>query len=425
MKKNPKKRKQKKHRVVVQKKFFKVITREEALSRFANISRADTEKVKVQDSLGRISAFKVHSSCNVPNFDRSTMDGYAVIAEDTFSATETSPVSLDLMGEVLMGHETKMGIDQSETVSIPTGGMLPKGANAVVMIEYIKKNKNEIQVRRSVAPGENVAKTGSDIKKGNVLIETGKKIKPQNIGALSACGITEIEVFKKPLVSIISTGDELVLPQREPEPGQIRGINTYTLYTMIKKYGGKPINLGIVKDSLDELKTSIEKGLSLSDIVVISGGSSVGVKDITLECISSFDNSRIFANGIALKPGKPTILAEIGGKPVIGLPGHPVSCMVIFYLMVRPIIFKMLSYKEEYPERKFLRAKISVNVPSVSGREEYIRVSLKELGGEIWAEPVPGGSGIISSLSKSDGLVRIDLESEGIEKGKIVEVIII
>jgi len=407
----------------MKKKFFKVITREKALSLFDNIPLKEKVRIKTKDGCGRISGLNVTSPCDVPNFDRSTMDGYTVIAKDTFGATESSPVTLKLKGEIIMGREAKVQIKEGETVTIPTGGMLPKGADAVVMIENTKKVGRNILVKKPVAPIENVVQKGSDIKKGNILLEVGRRLRAQDIGALSACGITEIDVFKKPIISIISTGDELVPPETEPKVGEIRGINTYTLSAQTKKYGGATVNLGIVKDSISEIKERIRSGLSKSDIVVISGGSSVGTKDITLDCISTFKDSEILANGLALKPGKPTILAKIDNKPVIGLPGHPVSCMVIFSLIVRPLIHRMVSYKERFEDKTIIKSRILQNIPSVSGREEYIRVSLKEKNGEMWAEPVPGGSSVISSLSRSDGLVRIDLESEGIEKGEVVDVL--
>ncbi len=407
----------------MKKKFFKVLTKEKALSLFDNIPIKEKERIKTKDALGRISGNNVVSPCDVPNFDRSTMDGYSVIAEDTFGATETAPVLLKVKGEVVMGHETKAKIQKGEALEIPTGGMLPEGADAVVMVEYTKKREGDILVKKPVAPMENVAKRASDIKKSDILLEIGKRIRAQDIGVLSASGITEIEVYEKPLISIISTGDELVSPEREPKLGEIRGINTFTLNVLTERYGGEPVDLGIVKDSMSELRKQIKDGLSRSDIVVISGGSSVGTKDITLDCISSFDKSEILANGLALKPGKPTILAVIADKPVIGLPGHPVSCMVIFYLIVRLLILRMLSYKEDFEDKASIKSRITQRIPSVSGREEYIRVKLREKNGELWAEPVPGGSSVISSLSKSDGLVRIDLESEGIEKGEKVEVL--
>ncbi len=407
----------------MEKKFFKVITREKALSLFDNIPLKEKVRIKTKDGCGRISGCNVTSPCDVPNFDRSTMDGYAVIAKDTFGSKESSPVSLKLKGEIIMGRETKRRIQKGETIAIPTGGMLPKGANAVVMIENTKRVGRNILVKKPVAPMRNVVQKGSDIKKGDILFEIGRRLRAQDIGTLSACGITEIDVFKKPIISIISTGDELVPPETEPKAGEIRGVNTYTVYSLVERYGGEPLDLGIVKDSMSEIKKRIKNGLSKSDIVVISGGSSVGTKDITLDCILAFKGSKILANGLALKPGKPTILAKIDNKPVIGLPGHPVSCMVIFYLMVRPLIHKMMSYKERFGDKTSIRASISQNVPSVSGREEYIRVSLKEKNGKILAEPVPGGSSIISSLSRSDGLVKIDLESEGIEKDEMVDVL--
>lgn len=409
----------------MEKKFFRVITREKAISLFENVSVMEKEPIKTKEASGRISASTITSSCDVPNFDRSTMDGYAVIARDSFSASETSPVSLKVAGKVKMGYKTKHSIEKGESFSIPTGGMLPRGADSVVMMEYTKKVDDCILIKRSVAPGENVVKKGSDIHEGELLFDIGKKIRPQDIGTFAACGITDIEVFKKPFVGIISTGDELVSPQDEPALGQIRGINSYTLYSMIEKYGGEPIDIGIVKDSMQKLKAAIEEALSQSNIVIISGGSSIGRRDITLDCISSFKDSKILANGLALKPGKPTILSTIKNKSVIGLPGHPVSCIVIFYLIVRPIIFGMLSYQAGFGDEISVKARMSTNVPSVSGREEYVRVRIRKNNQGVWAEPVYGGSAIISSLSRADGLIRISLEKEGLERGDEVEVIII
>ncbi|MCK4233459.1 molybdopterin molybdotransferase MoeA [candidate division WOR-3 bacterium] len=407
----------------MKKKFFKVITRAKALSLFDTISLKDKERIITKESLGRILGSTITAPCNVPNFDRSTMDGYAVIADDTYGSSESSPVTLIVKDEVVMGRKADMRIQKGEGVVIPTGGMIPQGADAVVMIENTKRKGELIAIKKAVAPLENIVEKGSDIKKGDLLLEEGRIIRAQDLGVLYSCGIEEIDVFKKPRVSIISTGDELVSPEMKPKPGEIRGINTYTLYALTERYGGEPVDLGIAKDSMNEIKELIEIGISKSDIIVISGGSSVGTKDITLDCITAFNGSDVLANGLALKPGKPTILAKIDNKPVIGLPGHPVSCMVIFYLILKPLILKMMSYKERFGDKTSIRAMVSQNIPSVSGREEYIRVRLKEENGAVWAEPVPGGSGVISSLSRADGLVRIDLESEGVEKGEMVDVL--
>ncbi len=407
----------------MKKDFFKVITRAKALSLFDTIPRLKSELIHTRDAQDRIGAETIRAQCDVPDFDRSVMDGYVVIAEDTFGASESSPIRLVLKGEVAMGEEPAMHCHAGEAVAISTGGMMPHGANAVVMVEYTVENGTFILIKRAVAPHENVMSKGSDIAKGDVLLTSGSKIRAQDIGALAACGVLSVPVTRKPRIAILSTGEELVSPEEDPGGAKIRSINAWTLAALTERYGGESIALGIAHDSKAEITARLREGLRLADIVVISGGSSVGTKDLTLDCIQSFEGSEIRANGLALKPGKPTILATIEEKPVIGLPGHPVSCMVIFYLIVRPLMNLMLSSAEAIRDQRVVRARISQNISSVSGREEYVRVSIKEQQGELWAERIPGGSNVISSLSQSDGLVRIDIESEGIEKGEIVDVI--
>ncbi len=409
---------------VMNKKFFKVITRAKALSLFTELPVMEQERIETRDSAGRILGRTIVAPCDVPHFERSTMDGFAVFADDTFEATESKTVNLSFVGDVTMGQETTLTLKTGQAISIPTGGMVPVGANAVVMIEYTEMDGKRVFIKRRVAPGENIIRRGSDIARKDVLLKAGMKIRPQDIGTLSACGIIAVDVYKKPSVAIISTGDELVPPEQEPFPGEIRGINAYTLHSMTERYGGIPVDFGITKDVFGKLKGFIRQALANSDIVVISGGSSVGTKDITLDCITALSGSHILANGLALKPGKPTILAMVNNKPVIGLPGHPVSCMVIFYLIVKPLIEKMVLRDKRIGEQNKIQARITENVSSVSGREEYIRVSLIEKNEGVWAQPIPGGSHVISSLGKSDGIARIDLESEGIEQGTLVDVFI-
>jgi molybdopterin molybdotransferase len=352
------------------------------------------------------------------------MDGYAVIAGDTFGASESAPLRLRMKGEIAMGDEPGTRCGQGEAIAISTGGMAPEGADAVIMVEYTAEDGEFILVKRAVAPGENIAARGSDIAKGDLLLAAGSRIRPQDIGALASCGVVSVAVRRKPRIALLSTGTELVSPDEEAAPGKIRSINAWTLDALTERYGGEPVQLGIVPDRKEEIVARIRRGLQTADIIVISGGSSVGTKDLTLDCIQAFEGAEIRANGLALKPGKPTILAAIDGKPVIGLPGHPVSCIVIFYLIVRPIMNIMLFYSEAIRDQRTVRARITQNIASVSGREEYVRVRLEGKEGELWAVPIPGGSHVISSLSHSDGLARIDLEREGVEKGEAVDVII-
>jgi molybdopterin molybdotransferase len=408
----------------MKKDFFKVITRAEALSLFDTVPKIGSEMIKTRDAQDRIASETVCAECEVPGFDRSVMDGFAVRAEDTFGASESLPIRLLLKGEVVMGKEPAISCQRGEAIGISTGGMIPEGANAVVMVEYTAGDGEYILVKRAVAPQEHIVGRGSDIAKGDVLIASGNKIKPQHIGALAACGVVSVSVYARPRIAILSTGAELVTPEDEPPLAKIRGTNAWSLAALTERYGGEPIALGIAGDTREEIVPCIREGLQIAEMVIISGGSSVGTKDITLDCIQAFENAEVRANGLALKPGKPTILAAIDGKPVIGLPGHPVSCMVIFYLIVRPLMNRMLSYTEANRDRYTVRARLAQNIPSVSGREEYVRVLLNEKRGELWAERIPGGSGVISSLSRSDGLVRIELEREGIEKGAVVDVLI-
>lgn len=410
---------------VMKRDFFKVITREEALSLFRSVSRSGSEQIDVRSAMDRITAEEVLAVSDVPGFDRSTMDGYAIVAGDTFGASESSPVRLTLKGEVAMGDVPALKCDRGEAVAISTGGMIPEGANAVVMMEYTATDGGFILVKKPAAPGEHTVRKGSDIARGDVLLARGSRIRSQDIGALAACGVVSVSVAVRPRIAILSTGAELVSPEKEPGMGKIRGINGWTLAALTERYGGEPVLLGIAPDSREEIAALIRKGLETADMVVVSGGSSVGTKDLTLDCIRACEGAEVRANGLALKPGKPTIMASVAGKPVIGLPGHPVSCMVIFYLIVRPIMNRMLSYTEAVRDQLLVNARIAHNIPSVSGREEYVRVRLRQDQGTLLAERVPGGSGVISSLSRSDGLVRIDLESEGIEKDEWVTVIIL
>jgi molybdopterin molybdotransferase len=407
----------------MKKAFFKVVTRAEALALFDTVPRTGEERIGTRNAEDRISSQTVRTELDVPAFARSTMDGYAVRAEDTFGASESSPVRMRVAGEVVMGTEPDICCKTGEAVAISTGGMIPVGADAVVMVEYTVMDGEAILVKRAVAPGEHTVGRGSDIAAGDVLLRAGSRIRAEDIGALAACGVISVSVFKRPRIAILSTGTELVPPDGKPARGQIRSINAWTLAILTERYGGEAIELGIVQDRREEIIGGIRKGLQTADMVVISGGSSVGTKDLTLGCIQEFERAEILANGLALKPGKPTILARIGKKPVIGLPGHPVSCMVIFYLIVRPIMHAMVSYSGAIRDQHVVRARIAHNIPSASGREEYVRVKIEKRDGALWAKRIPGGSGLISSLSGSDGLVRIDLEREGIEEGEAVDVI--
>ncbi|MHB8984405.1 MAG: molybdopterin molybdotransferase MoeA [Eubacteriales bacterium] len=383
------------------------------------------EKVPLLDSLGRILAAAVKAAEDVPGFDRSTMDGFAVRARDTYGATESLPAYLDLAGEVLMGERPPGETGAGQACRIATGGMLPPGADAVVMVEYTEDlDGRTIGVTRPVAPGENVVKKGEDISAGMVALPGGHRIRPQDLGLLAAVGCTEAEVAAPLKVGIISTGDELVDPSLTPEPGQVRDINSYALHGAVRSGGGLPVLYGIVRDEYEELKDVLEQAISANDLVLISGGSSVGVRDVAARVIDSLGRPGVLFHGIAVKPGKPTVGAVVEGKPVFGLPGHPASAMVVFELLVAPLL-RRGDYADAgceglpgFP----VRALITRNLRSAAGREDFIRVRLCIKEGKIFAEPVLGKSGLISTMVRAGGLARIPAGKEGVEAGEEVEV---
>jgi molybdopterin molybdotransferase len=315
-------------------------------------------------------------------------------------------------------------IGHGEAARIATGGMLPSGADAVVMVEHADfLDEFTIEVYKSVAPGQHVIMEGEDIQQSQEILFSGQKIRPQETGLLAAVGHQEVRVFKKPLVAIISTGDEVVDIQKLPGLGQIRDINTYTLYGQVLQAGGIPKTYGIVHDNYQALYEICKKALHETDMVLISGGSSVGARDFTIEVLSNMPDSEILVHGITISPGKPTILANSAGKPFWGLPGHVVSAMVVFESVTRSFLEKIAGLSPKYHQRFFFKARMTRNVGSAQGRVEYIRVRLKEVDGALMAEPILGKSGLIRTMIEADGLVAIDMNTEGLEKGEEVNVI--
>jgi molybdopterin molybdotransferase len=305
---------------------------------------------------------------------------------------------------------------------IHTGGMLPEGADAVVMIERTQPaRENEIEVLRSVAGGENVIQIGEDIKAGEPLLPSDHRLRPQDLGGLAATGILRVKVAKQPWVSILATGDEVVSPDFTPAPGQVRDVNTHTLSGLVRRAGGIPLSAGIIPDDFDTLYEAARKALDTSDALVLSAGSSVSVRDRTAEVIERLGQPGILAHGISLKPGKPTILAVCDGKPVFGLPGNPVSAMVVADLFLTPTLWRMQGYTHSM-ERRAIRARLAHNVASTPGREDYIQVKLVERAGETWAEPIFGKSNLIYTLVRADGLMVIPLDANGVQEGESVEV---
>ncbi|MHC2995832.1 MAG: molybdopterin molybdotransferase MoeA [Candidatus Atribacteria bacterium] len=413
------------------KPLFKVSTPEEAIKALKDhldiqkIIQKNREIVNIKDSLHRVLAEEIISPCNLPGFNRSTMDGYAIRAEDSFGASESLPSYLKIIGEIKMGSRSEFKINPGEAVKISTGGMLPEGANAIIMLEYTALiDDTTVELRRSVAPWENIVREDEDMKAGEVLLKEGYRLRPQDIGILAGIGKINIKVFKRPRVAIISTGNEIIPAQNEPQIGEIKDINSYTLGACVEEADGIPIYKGIIKDEVDLLEQEIRKTIKKDkvEVVIVSGGSSMGTRDITLEVLNKLGKPGVLIHGVSVRPGKPTVIAIANGKPILGLPGHPVSAMIIFNLFVRPLISWLQGGDYNYDSPKEVEAELTCNVVSDSGREDYVRVFLYKEKGKFYAEPVWGKSGLISTMVRASGLIKIGLNVEGIEKGSKVMV---
>ncbi|MDF2676379.1 MAG: putative molybdopterin biosynthesis protein [Bacillota bacterium] len=379
------------------------------------------ETINIIEATGRIIKDDIKAPVNVPDFKRSTVDGYAVLSRDLFGASESIPALLNYKGEILMGEEAIGEIKMpGDCYYVPTGGMLPCKSDSVIMIEYTQKlDENTILGEKSVSPNENVIDIGEDIKKGEIVIKKGTKLRAYEIGVLSSLGISKIEVYKAPVIGIISTGDEIVDCEETPKIGQIRDINTYLLYSLCVESGCEPKKYGLIKDDFNLLKQTVEKAVEECDIVLMSGGSSVGKKDHTVNVINSLGDEGVLVHGISVKPGKPTIIGKAKNKIIFGLPGHPLACAVIFKTMVKYYIDKILNYHEiSYP----VKCKFSINYHGAKGREEYLPVILSEENEEIIAKPIFGKSGLITGFSRAWGYVKIERNEEGIKEGQFVDV---
>jgi molybdopterin molybdotransferase len=394
---------------IIEEKFFEV--------------RLGVEQVPLCDALGRITASAVTALEDLPGFNRSAVDGYAVIAEDTFGCSESLPAQLRLVGEVKMGEKPGFAIHPGQAAYIPTGGELPENADAVVMIEYAEDLQDGfIYLSKPAAPGNHVVFKGDDLKAGAPVIQANQRLRPQDIGVLAALGIERAPVKKRIRVGIIATGDEVIDIRQTPVGAQVRDVNSFSLYAGLLEYGAAPVLYGIIDDRCQKIKEAVAGALSECDAVLISGGSSVGTKDETYQVIASLAQSEVLVHGIAIKPGKPTIIGKVADKAVIGLPGHPASAFFIFKLVGARLLDRMngIGWKPVAS----VRAKLAVNYPSNHGREEYAPVILREINGVIEAHPVFGKSGLIKLLASADGYIRIERGSEGIPKGQEVEVIL-
>ncbi|HLB25683.1 MAG TPA: gephyrin-like molybdotransferase Glp [Nitrospirota bacterium] len=387
-----------------------------------------SEEINVEDALGRVVAEQVVSDSMLPEFARSSMDGYALAARDTFGASDALPAYLAVVGEVLMGEEALTPVEKGRAVRISTGGMLPPGADAVVMLEHTQSlGGAEIEISRPAAPGENVVQPGDDIKKGEVVLRKGHRLRPQDMGALAGIGVTKVKVYRRPRVAIINTGNEIIDASLSPAPGQVRDVNSYNLAGLVRQAGGEPVRMGIFRDDYDSIKSAVEAGISDADAVAITGGSSVGTGDQTAKVINDTGRPGVLVHGVSVKPGKPVIIGVAGGKPVFGLPGHPVAVTVTFELFLGPLISKLSGEVDPLgiagiPKTRVVRAKMARNYSSAPGREDHLRVALEMRDGEIMARPVLGKSGLISTLVNAQGTVVVPPGKPGVEKGEWVDV---
>ena len=381
---------------------------------------AKVEQVPLVAAMGRILAEDIAAEEYVPDFNRSTVDGYAVRARDTFGCTDAIPAILPLQGEVLMGQGAEFVMNKECCVAVPTGGAVPEGADSVVMLEYTEDyGDGTIGVLKSVAPGQNMIFRGDDVYPGKVILSKGRVLSSQDIGALAAIGKVQVPVACKLKVGVISTGDELVPPEERPGPGQVRDVNSPMLEAMLRAFGTEVVNYGIVIDDEALLREKVTKAVSECDAVLLSGGSSVGVKDAACRIIESMGS--LLLHGIAIKPGKPTILGKTGSKPLVGLPGHPVAAYFITKLFVLPLLSRLTGRTQEIYTTT---AQVSESISANHGRAQYHCCRLERKDGKLIAYPIRGKSGLITTLAGADGYFCIDRDCEGLPKFADIQVTI-
>jgi molybdopterin molybdotransferase len=405
------------------KEFFKVTDLETALEWPVIFPQMDLETLALDKALGRVLGQDIRSDIDVPDFPRAIMDGFAVKAASTFGASEGNPAYLNIIGNIAMGEVPQLSIKPGEAAKISTGGMLPKGTDSVVMIEHTDAiDEFTIEVYRSVAPGQHMIQIGEDLQADHIILKQGQQLRPQEIGILAALGIETVSVYWKPMVAIISTGDEIVPISKTPDLGQIRDINSYTLAGQVIQAGGLPMSMGIVKDDFKVLDLMCRRAIEQSDVIFVSGGSSVGMRDYTIEVLEKLPDSEILAHGISISPGKPTILARVGQKLFCGLPGHVASAMVVFHMVVRPFIEHIGGRNPAHDRPRICYAHLQRNLASKQGRVDCIRVRVHQKADQLIAEPILGKSGLIRTMIEADGLVCIDKNTEGLDKDTLVAV---
>ena len=440
--------------------FFNVLSVPEFITRLREFPQLEQETVTLLAADGRVLASELHSPEDLPLASRSCMDGYALNAKDIFGASETNPTYLECIGTVDIAHPADFTVQQGECAAIVTGGILPQGTDAVIMVEHTEElGAGTIEMRKSLAPGEHVMLRGEDVTRDATALTQGTLLRPQEVGLLAALGITEIPVVRRPSVGILSTGDELIPVTETPRTGQIRDVNSYTLACLIERIGCTARQYGIVKDDLDSLSEAMQKALAENDVIFLSGGSSVGTRDLTVSAIdqlalckdSSITHAELINHGVAISPGKPLILAKAettaGVKAIWGLPGQVASAQVVMFILGIPFLKYLAGESSPFDQAVWpaRRAVLSRNIASRQGREDYIRVRLEPASATAEqaptpdaaataadtlsamlpeAAPVTGKSGLLRTMLLSEGVVRIPAESEGLYAGTEIDVLL-
>lgn len=406
--------------------FLKVITSDQFVRLLGRFARLPSEPVSLDASLNRILSGDVVALEDLPPRARSTVDGYAVRAEDTFGASDSIPALLEVVAAIEMGTVPGVVLRARQAAQIPTGGFLPQGADAVVMVEQTNPaGGNSIEVTRPLTAKTNILEKGEDMKAGDPVALAGSVLRPQEIGLLAALGVSEVGVYRQPRAAVISTGDEVVPVANTPGPGQIRDANAHSIGALVRAAGAEPLFLGIVPDEARMLREVLEHGLELADVVVLSGGSSIGARDLMVEVVASLPEAQVLAHGVAIRPGKPTLLAGQKGKAIFGLPGHPVSALIVAQLFLLPFLKYLQGGRlDKGPAGARVKAELTTSIHSTIGLEEFIRVRLEgSPDGKYIAHPIFGKSGMLSTLVKANGLVVVPMNAEGFARGELVEVI--
>jgi molybdopterin molybdotransferase len=397
--------------------FLQLVSVSEAVAEIRNLAvQCGNDSVPLTEAFHRILARDVHADVDIPGFTRSVVDGFAVQAADTTGSGDSIPSILKLSGRVEMGVSLRRDIKSGKCIYVPTGGILPGGADAVVMIEHAEQIGEDVLVKKPVALGENVLFFNEDFSAGDVVCTKGRRLTSQDIGVLAAAGCTRVPVVKIPNIGIISTGNELVSVNQKPMPGQVRDVNSYVVTAFLQEQGCRPEQYGIIRDDRDALRSAISNAAAECDAVIISGGSSKDERDMVAAIIA--ERGTVMVHGIAIAPGKPTIIGKYDGKPVIGLPGHPASAFIVLIAIVRQMITAMTG--ETGSTLRTIQATLGQNIPSSKGREDYVRVAVRD----GIAMPLFGKSGLLNTLVRSSGVIRVPAESEGLETGTLVEVIV-